>query len=96
MTTRDHPEMARCLVPLNKGKLVVSLAHEYEKSFLTLTWEENAKLQSQLLSIQNVDLPDGWIQKLLALGPDLAYVLASLANASLPPQTLRSTFHKFP
>jgi hypothetical protein len=32
-------------------------------------------------SIQNVDLPNGWMQKLLALGPDLAYVLASLANA---------------
>jgi hypothetical protein len=31
-------------------------------------------------SIQDVDLPNGWMQKLLALGPDLAYVLASLAN----------------
>ena len=31
-------------------------------------------------SIQDVDLPIGWMQKLLALGPDLAYVLASLAN----------------
>lgn len=32
-------------------------------------------------SIQDVDLPDGWMQKLLVLGPDLAYVLAALANA---------------
>ena len=31
-------------------------------------------------SIQGVDLPNGWMQKLVALGPDLAYVLASLAN----------------
>jgi hypothetical protein len=31
-------------------------------------------------SIENLDLPDGWIQKLLALGPDLAYVLGTLAN----------------
>jgi len=30
--------------------------------------------------IQGVDLPNGWMQKLLALGPDLAYVLASLAS----------------
>jgi hypothetical protein len=34
-------------------------------------------------SIQDVDLPNGWMQKLLALELDLAYVLqvASLANA---------------
>jgi hypothetical protein len=32
-------------------------------------------------SIQDVDLPDGWMQKLLVLGPDLAYVLAAIANA---------------
>lgn len=32
-------------------------------------------------SIQDVDLPDGWMQELLELGPDLAYVLAALANA---------------
>jgi hypothetical protein len=31
-------------------------------------------------SIEGVDLPDGWMQKLLALGPDLAYVLGALAN----------------
>ncbi|KAF8797540.1 hypothetical protein BYT27DRAFT_7228908 [Phlegmacium glaucopus] len=31
--------------------------------------------------IQDVDLLDGWMQSLLSLGPDLAYVLASLAHA---------------
>jgi hypothetical protein len=30
-------------------------------------------------AIQDVDLPNGWMQKLLELGPDLAYVLAALA-----------------
>lgn len=28
----------------------------------------------------DVDLPKGWMEELSALGPDLAYVLASLAN----------------
>jgi hypothetical protein len=32
-------------------------------------------------SIQGVDLPPGWMQQLLVPGPDLAYVLAALANA---------------
>lgn len=32
-------------------------------------------------SIQGVNLPPGWMQQLLVLGPDLAYVLAALANA---------------
>ena len=32
-------------------------------------------------SIQGVDLPLGWMQQLLVLGPDLACVLAALANA---------------
>jgi hypothetical protein len=30
--------------------------------------------------IQDVDLPNGWMQKLLELGPDLVYVVASLAS----------------
>lgn len=30
--------------------------------------------------MQNVDLPKGWMEELLALGPNLVYVLASLAN----------------
>lgn len=32
-------------------------------------------------SIQGVDLPPGWMLRLLALGPDLVYVLAALANS---------------
>ncbi|KAI0248593.1 hypothetical protein BJV78DRAFT_1276522 [Lactifluus subvellereus] len=31
-------------------------------------------------SIEDVDLPNGWMEKLLALGPNLAGVLAALAN----------------
>jgi hypothetical protein len=30
--------------------------------------------------MQDVDLPNGWTEKLLALGPNPAYILASLAN----------------
>jgi hypothetical protein len=32
-------------------------------------------------TIEDVDLPNGWMQKLLVLGPDLPYVLAALAYA---------------
>ncbi|KAF8341722.1 hypothetical protein F5887DRAFT_1219234 [Amanita rubescens] len=66
--------MARCLLRTFHDR------HEYEKSFLTPR-KRKANEAAIAASIQDVDLPDGWIQKLLALGPDLAYVLASLANA---------------
>lgn len=36
--------------------------------------------EAAIPSIQDVGLPNRWMQKLLALGPDLAYILASLAN----------------
>ena len=53
--------------------------------FLTPTWEEEKKRKADeaaiATSIQGVNLPPGWMQQLLVLGPDLAYVLAALANA---------------
>jgi hypothetical protein len=36
---------------------------------------------SEATSTEDVlDLPDGWMQKLLALGPDLTHILGALAN----------------
>jgi hypothetical protein len=40
--------------------------------------EDNGWMQN--IDLPNVDLPTGWIHKLLALGPDLPYVLATLST----------------
>ncbi|KAM6491051.1 hypothetical protein JOM56_013290 [Amanita muscaria] len=37
--------------------------------------------EAAITTLQDIDLPPGWMQQLLELGPDLAYVLAALANA---------------
>lgn len=52
--------------------------HQNVKEFTTKTRE--ATVDALSCCIREVDLRKGWMDELLALGPDLVYVLASLAN----------------
>ena len=57
---------------------ILSLQHIFRQN--VKKFSRKAFEDTRASCIQDVDLPKGWMEKLVALGPDLAYVLASLAH----------------